>query len=103
MTIDYDNPWVYKGVPISSTVASKYFGFVYEIVDKETNEKYIGRKYLWKKKKIPGSIRKKKVESDWKTYYSSHEGLKKIGKENPNRLSREILHFCSGQRRDQLS
>lgn len=98
MQINYeDSPWFFKGVIFTSDNIKKYFGFVYEIQDKETGQKYIGRKYFWSKKKVKGTTRRKRVESDWKTYFSSHDDLKKIGKECPNRLHRTILHLCSGQ------
>lgn len=100
---DYPNPWIYRGVSVDPNNLLSYFGFVYEITDKETGKKYVGRKYIWSKKREKGSLRRKKVESDWRTYYSSHIDLKKIGKDNPFRLQREILHLCQGQRRNKFS
>lgn len=71
-----------------------YFGYIYQITDRETGKKYIGRKYIWSYRKEKGASRRKKQESDWQNYYSSNDELKKIGKENPGRLEREILHLC---------
>ena len=48
-------------------------------------------------KKQNNSSRRKKTESDWKKYFSSNIDLKQIGKENPGRLKREILHLCKGK------
>ena len=48
-----------------------YAGFVYEIVNKQTNRKYIGRKYFYK------TYKKALVESDWATYTSSSAELNK--------------------------
>lgn len=84
-------------------------GFVYIITCKLTNRKYIGKKLFYfaktsskmvtlkngtkKKKKI-----KSKVESDWKTYWSSSEELKKdvatLGEHN---FTREILFLCKSK------
>jgi hypothetical protein len=36
------------------------------------------------------------VESDWKTYYGSHEGIKQLLKENSeNDFHREIIDFAT--------
>lgn len=91
------NPWFYNEHIITSNDIKNFFGFVYLITNTKTNEKYIGRKYLWVMKRIKGSNRRKKEESNWKTYYSSHEGLIKIGKEFPEILKRDILHLCKSQ------
>ena len=71
-------------------------GFVYCITNKLTGQKYIGRKYFWKRlsKKVPGKKRRKRFieESDWKTYWGSCEPLHldyfELGIKN---FSREIL------------
>ena len=97
MPVDYSNPWTYLGTEVDSEMLSSFFGFVYLITIRDTGQKYIGRKYIWSRRKEKGKSRRKRVESDWKTYYSSHEGLKQIGKENPERLQREILHLCCGE------
>jgi len=55
-------------------------GFVYLIVNTLTDQRYIGRKYFWSKRKtkIKGQKRRKVVvsESDWKTYKSSSDDVK---------------------------
>ena len=79
----------------------KYYGFVYEIVNKKTGQFYIGKKAYWhtKKRKLTkkelaeqtGPGRKPthetlRVESDWKTYWGSNKQLladiKEYGVEN---------------------
>jgi len=81
-------------------------GFVYEIVNKVTGKRYIGKK-LAKFSKTSyktvtlkdGTKKKKKIKaktsSDWLTYYGSSNDLKadvkSLGKEY---FSREILRYC---------
>lgn len=77
-----ETPW--EGVPESMDA---YFGFVYLIENRLTQQKYIGRKYLWKavRKKLPGKKRavKSVIESDWKFYTGScaplNADIKKLG------------------------
>jgi len=67
-----------------------YIGFTYLIVNKITNQKYIGKKFFWftNRIKIEGRKNRKKVvtESDWRTYESSDDEVKsdiaKFRKEN---------------------
>jgi hypothetical protein len=90
--IDYENPWVYNGVPFLSSDIGDYFGFVYLIENKLSGKRYIGRKYLWQFRTPKGKKRKVKSESNWKDYYGSCPELKeeivKVGREN---FSRTIL------------
>ena len=91
------NYWIYNGKEVTLETLIGFFGFVYIIIDNETGKKYIGRKYIWSMRKEKGSIKRKKKESDWQNYYSSNEELKQIGKEDPKRLRREILHLCKSK------
>ena len=90
--IDYENPWIYNGVPFTSSNIQDYFGFVYLIQNNLNGRKYIGRKYLWSFRTPKGKKRKVKSESDWKNYYGScpelKEDIDKFGREN---FSRTIL------------
>lgn len=63
-----------------------HFGFVYEMTNRETGRKYIGKKQYWFKK--PGKKSTKSMDSpgwnpdawrpsDWKTYKSSSNSVKK--------------------------
>lgn len=54
-----------------------------------------GKKHIWAMRKVKGKTRRQRKESDWKKYYSSHPEIKLLGKSNPNRFIREILHLCS--------
>jgi len=90
--IDYENPWIYNGVPFTSSDIQDYFGFVYLIQNNLNGRKYIGRKYFWQFRTPKGKKRKVKSESDWKKYYGScpelKEDIDKLGREN---FSRTIL------------
>lgn len=92
-----DNPWTYEGEVVTVDTFEGYFGYVYQITDRKTGRKYIGRKYIWSYRKEKGVTRRKKKESNWQQYYSSNEELKQIGKETPERLKREILHLCKSK------
>jgi len=67
-----------------------YIGFVYIIVNRITDQKYIGKKFFWftNRIKVKGRKNRKIVtkESDWKTYESSDAEVKsdiiKFKKEN---------------------
>jgi len=92
MTLDYENPWLYKGTAFTSDDINGQFGFVYRITNIQTGKQYIGRKYFVQKRKPKGGKRRVTSESDWKKYYGSSPELKAdistYGKEN---FSREIL------------
>tara|TARA_B100000927_G_C16445810_1_gene461708 strand:- start:816 stop:1256 length:441 start_codon:yes stop_codon:yes gene_type:complete len=92
MTLDYDNPWLYKGTNFTSDDIDGKFGFVYRITNIQTGKQYIGRKYFVQKRKPKGGKRRVTSESDWKKYYGScpelKEDIKKYGKDI---FKREIL------------
>ena len=103
--MDYESPWIYKGEPVYE-IDEKYIGFVYIIKNNVTGKAYIGKKLskfsktniktvtlkngTKKKKKI-----RSKIDSDWKTYWSSskevQEDVKTLGFD---KFSREVLMFC---------
>lgn len=82
--------WKYKGT-ILETPPEGSFGFVYEVISKIDNKRYIGRKYFGKTRRIKplkGRVNKRVIrsESDWKTYTGSckelNDDIQKYGKEN---------------------
>lgn len=74
--IDYENPWIYGEVAFTSDHIGDNYGFVYKITNISTGKAYIGRKYFWSHRTLPGKKRKTKLESDWKKYYGSCPELK---------------------------
>lgn len=86
----YENPWLFEGQPFLD--CGKYAGFVYEMVDKVNGKRYIGKKFFWSKRKLPGKTRRTTIESDWRKYYSSSDEIKKLIKEHgKDRFERHIL------------
>jgi hypothetical protein len=92
--------WLYNGKEVTDEDVLGYVGFIYSITNLKNGKGYIGKKLLKfaKTKQVKGKKKKIKVDSDWKTYYSSSEALKKdvedLGQEN---FRREILRFCSSK------
>jgi hypothetical protein len=70
-------------------------GFVYLITNLTNNRKYIGKKHFWTRQKDKKTGRRKKKESNWKTYFGScdelNEDVKLLGED---KFSREILYLC---------
>jgi len=97
------------------------YGFIYEVLHKPTDRKYLGKKVLFfernvrigkretealkeerKAKGIGGRVpAKKKVvkESDWKDYYGSHKDILKLIKEGKQfEFERKILTFVPNKK-----
>lgn len=89
--------WMYKGSEVDETLVLDHARFVYLITDLVTGKMYIGKKFVWSRRKVKGKTRRQKIESNWKTYFSSNNTIKKIGKETPERFSREILVLCNSE------
>ncbi len=86
----YENPWLFNNEPFLD--CAHYAGFVYEITDTLNNKKYIGKKFFWSHRKLPGKTRRSKIESNWRQYYSSSEIIKQLVKEfGKLRFKRKIL------------
>lgn len=93
--------WNYQNKIFSSQdIPSNAIGFVYQVTDKQTGMKYIGKKNFWSQTNKPplkGQKRKRKIitESDWKTYCGSSETVKEIVKASGlERFHREIIHIA---------
>ena len=97
--------WLYESHPVNQ-LPEDCVGFVYEITNKLTGRKYIGKKLAkfskttYKVVKLKNGNKKKKkirskIDSDWQLYYGSSPELTKdielLGTEN---FSREILYYC---------
>lgn len=91
--------WFYDDKLFEET-PEDYQGFVYEIVDLYNNKRYIGKKNFWKPKILPKNSKRSRrvrtrVESDWKTYYSSNKELQLLAEANDEVLfERIILRLC---------
>ena len=89
---DYENPWIYNGVPFDGSLIGDNHGFVYNITNLSNKRQYIGRKYFWSFRTPKGKKRKVKQESDWRKYYGScpelKEDIERLGRQN---FSRTIL------------
>lgn len=99
--------WVYNNKVIESIddIPSDSVGFIYEVTHIPSGKKYIGKKALYHKKTRPplkGYKRKRVefVESDWKSYYGSHEEVKSLLKEVGSEIfKREIMEFSKSKKR----
>lgn len=93
----YDNPWLYNG-EVVETIDEEYVGFVYLLTHQSSGRMYVGKKLSSSIKKLPPlkgkkNKRHKKVETDWRDYYSSSELVQQLVKEGEV-FKRDILHFC---------
>lgn len=91
--------WLYNNVPLID-IPDKAYGYVYLITNNITGRKYIGKKLFWfkKTKVLKGKKKRLKVESDWRTYWSSSDELKEDVKNlGENNFTREILHICQNK------
>lgn len=95
--------WTYNGEEFTSEMIGDYVGFVYVITDLTNNKKYVGKKTLISKRKLPplkGKTRRrtKIVETDWQKYYGSSDEVKMLVEENgAESFKREILHLCKSK------
>ena len=115
--------WTYQGRVITSIkdMPEGTYGFIYEVVYKPTDVRYIGKKVLFfernkrlgkkalealreerAKKGLRGRVPiKQKVitESDWQDYYGSHETIKKLIANHPvEQFERRILQYVSNKK-----
>lgn len=87
-----ESSWLFGGKPFTSEQIGKFEGFIYQITNRQTGKKYIGRKYFFSIRKVKGKRNRQRTESDWKTYYgSSKELTKQVEALGPEMFLREIL------------
>lgn len=89
--------WFYRNSPIDSIDFAEYPTFVYRITNLTSGKFYIGYKqtFFVKTKQVKGKKKKVKVESDWKTYWSSSEELQAdVAALGEASFRREILYLC---------
>lgn len=95
--------WYYNEKEFTSEMIEDYIGFVYLITDLSNNKKYIGKKTLQSKRKLPplkGKTRRrtKIVESNWQDYFGSSEEVNRLVEEHGrDNFKREILHLCKSK------
>jgi len=91
--------WHYNGKEFDET-PEEYQGFVYQITEKATGMKYIGKKFFWKPKVLPKTKKRKRrvrtrTESDWRKYFGSSKEVQLLVEENgADAFHREILMLC---------
>lgn len=94
-TNEKEEPWLWNGKPIES-IPHEHETFVYLITNKVNGKRYIGFKTaVSRKTKIVNKKKKHiKVESDWKTYWSSSENLQEdVRKYGKSSFIREIIYM----------
>ena len=86
--------WLYKGEEFTEDLIGNSFGFVYLITNLLNGRKYLGKKLFTKasRKQTKGKIKKIRVTSDWKNYWSSSDTLKEDVK-NLGVISRNKLFY----------
>jgi hypothetical protein len=95
--------WLYKGEQFTSEMIEDWVGFIYLITDQSNDMKYVGKKLLTSKRKLPplkGKKRRRTVvkETDWQKYYGSSEEVKLMVEEKgADNFHREILTLCKSK------
>jgi len=100
--------WTYQNQAVE-TLPEDCIGFVYLITNLTNGRKYIGKKLAkfskttYKTVTLKNGTKKKKkirskISSDWQTYWSSSDELKKdIELLGQNNFTREILFYCKSK------
>lgn len=94
---DQPEQWLWNGQPIEQ-IPDQYEAFVYLFTNKITGKQYIGFKTVVSSKirTVKGKRKRIKVESNWKTYYSSSQDvLRDVAKYGKGNFIREIIMMTS--------
>ena len=94
--------WTFEGKLFEPSYEEleEWVGFVYVITEKNTDMKYVGKKFFHKKKTLPITKTRKRrkhtrVESDWKTYFGSSVKVQQLLEEHgADAFDREIIRLC---------
>ena len=86
LEIDYENPWLYNGLPFTSDDIGDYYGFVYRITNLCTGKQYIGRKYFGSSEELKRDIREIGKENFRREIISLHQTLGKVNYEETRQL-----------------
>lgn len=90
-----ENTWVNS---VDET-PKEFIGFLYKIIEVDSDMSYIGIKKFWNKTKYPALKGRKNKrcfmrESHWRTYNSSNLELEKKILANPSNYRKVIVKFC---------
>lgn len=86
--------WHYNN-QVLETIPEGMEGFVYLIENLTNNKKYIGKKTFWQRRKDPKTGRRKKTESNWRSYQGSCDSLIEDIKElGISSFKKTILYLC---------
>ena len=100
--------WLYQDQPVVN-LPEDCVGFVYLITNLTNGRKYIGKKLAkfarttYKTVTLKNGTKKKKkirskVDSDWRTYWSSSEELKRdVAELGEHNFKREIIFYCQSK------
>lgn len=101
--INYDNPWIYDDKPFGEDSVGDYIGFVYEITERSTGRKYLGKKIFHNKVAKPPLKGKTKRRistkpSNWMAYYGSGPAIQAaVEAQGPAAFERKILRLCKSK------